>query len=254
MSRSKETPSFDTLNALNPGSNTQPINPIINASVNLNNLNALQPSNMLNVNTGASPSGLSQKSNSSKFSFRKTVPMDFNNNMGQNDVSPITPKASNQFFFASPLTRQEPYKDNRYSNEEFLSSENIDPAGKQDHYQADNYFFSSPTPQKKIKQNIFVSPNMMDLELLKSDAKNREIRDQYRMTAFPNFGGQDYFNNFNQSPMNFKLESPSNMMNFRTPERPLDAAQEGNADKKLFPFSLGGKSPNLATDKKFFFF
>ena len=41
------------------------------------------------------------------------------------------------------------------------------------------------------------------------------------------------------------------MMNFRTPDRPMESAQDGQRDKKIFTFNLGGKSPNLGgADKK----
>jgi hypothetical protein len=201
----------------------------------------------------------SHKSNSSKFSFQKSGPFNMNptDNKGKPDISPLPQKGQqqqqqqqpNSFFFPSPYMRPEPFKQpNVQTSDDFFQNENVDVSnfGKLDHYH-DNYLFGSPTPQKKLKtNNFFVSPRL-DFDAPKSDAKRER-----KMSGLPNFGS-DFFNNFSYSPMNMRMESPSNMMCLKTP----DPGHEGGApggDKKSFSFNLNTKSPNFMGDKKFLFF
>jgi len=192
----------------------------------------------------------SHKSNSSKFSFQKTGAFNPNavDNKAKPEISPLPPKGQSSFFFPSPYMKPEPFKPaNIQNSDDFFQNENVDVSnfGKLDHYQ-DNYLFGSPTPQKKLKTgNFFVSPRL-DFDAPKSDAKRER-----KMSGLPNFGS-DFFNNFSYSPINMKLESPSNMMCLKTP----DPGHEGGpgGDKKGFSFNLNSKSPHFMGDKKFFFF
>lgn len=261
MTRTKcETPSFDHI-----ASTTTP-----QQATTVSNFEATTPTqssdmpkspntlnNDLSVNDnqtsymGPPDETLSQKSNSSRFSFRKDGPKNFLSNRIQAENSPFSFNKQNSFF-ASPLTRQDSFKQSGFHGDDFTQNENIDTMNfhRPDPYH-DSLFLNSPTPQKKVKQSFFVSPNMMDFEAPRSDGRMRDHSRDHRMTAFPSFG-MDFYNNYSYSPLNLKLESPSNMMNFKTPERPLDSTS-GGADKRIFTFSMSGKSPNLVTDKKFFF-
>jgi len=193
------------------------------------------------------------QSNSSKFSFRKVAPI--NTNFGDSkiktEISPLPSKGANAFFFPSPYMKPEGYKHpNLQLSDDIFQNENLDSSNyqKMDHFN-DSFLFGSPTPQKKVKPNFFVSPKL-DFDAPKSDAK----RERKFSGFLPGFGS-DFFNNFSYSPINMKLESPSNMMSFKTPDRPLDSAhQEGQGgEKKAFTFNTSGKSPSFAPEKKFFF-
>lgn len=164
MTRSKETPSFDHINAKATPANAE--------TPTLGHEGSPDHRGYGDTMDDAG----SHKSNSSKFSFRKNTPMDFARI--QTDVSPF-PSKGNNFFFASPLTKPEAYKQQPAypHNEDFLQNENVNEANYPKHEQyADNFFFNSPNPHKRVKQNFFVSPNMMDMESHKGDQK---VRDKY---------------------------------------------------------------------------
>jgi len=190
----------------------------------------------------------SHKSNSSKFSFQKIVPIDFNTNKVQAEISPLPSKGPQSFFFPSPYLKSNPFKGSNIQNtDDFLHNENVDGNTyfKPDYFQS-SFLFESPTPQKKLKTDFFVSPRL-DFDHPKGDNRRE------RMTAFPTFGSE-FFGNPCYSPVHMKLESPSNMMSLRTPDCIRDSTQEGGANKKTFNFGMLSKSPNLVNDKKFFSF
>jgi hypothetical protein len=242
MTRSKcETPSFDHISS-NVKLENQKLDDKSGTNVNPDTSMGNPFSYM-----GAPDSNLSH---SPKFSYKKNDPMDYRNASG---ISPA-PRGNNNYFFASPLIKSEMYKQGGYGGDDYLgNNENVDASNfaKPDHYHDPNFFFGSPTPQKKLKSNFFVSPHLLDIESHKPDNKARE--GQQRFTAFPGFG-TDVFNNFPYSPMNMKLESPSNMMSFRTPDRPFEAGQPGAGDKKMFTFPPTGASPNIMPSRNFFSF
>jgi hypothetical protein len=168
------------------------------------------------------------KNNSSKFPFRKPANIDYATRM-QPDMSsfstinPLLSKNQNAFFYPFPYMKNDAYKQGGYPGfEDFFQNEIVDATNLAKMEQIpDSFLFGSPIPQKKMK-NFLVNP------MLERD----------RMNGYSNFG-QDFFNSLSYSP-NVKFESPSNLMSFRTMDRPFEPVQE-NPDKKMFTFNMRWK-------------
>ena len=116
--------------------------------------------------------------------------------------------------FASPRPQKSSYNCDDFFNDENINTHNY----MKVEYGADGYIYSSPMPQKKIKPNMAVSPNMIGLEDMKSDSKNRDrsgnkmIPEWGKNPKTSAFGfGKDMFssNSLFYSPINIKYESPS---------------------------------------------
>jgi len=117
----------------------------------------------------------SHKSNSSKFSFQKLIPIDYNANKIQTEISPLPSTGPQSFFFPSPYLKSNPFKGTNVQNaDDFLHNENVDSGNyfKPDYFQS-SFLFESPTPQKKLKTDFFVSPRL-DFDHPKAD--NRRER------------------------------------------------------------------------------
>jgi len=166
MSRSKcETPSFDHIssNVKLEGQKQDDKNANVNVNPDTSMGNPFSYMGAPDPNLSHSP----------KFSYKKNDPMDYRTSSG---VSPA-PQRSNNYFFASPLIKSEMYKQGGYAGDDYLgNNENVDASNfaKPDHYHDPNFFFGSPTPQKKLKTNFFVSPHLLDIEPHKPDNKARE--------------------------------------------------------------------------------
>lgn len=200
------------------------------------------------------PAETTHISNSPKFPFQKSnmtgpAPLD-------RSPPPNNNRLINNYFFTSPLLKQDGNKHVGYGGEDVSQNENVDGSNyaKQEHFQDASYFFGSPLPYKRFKHNFFASPNMLEIDTTrKSEPRNREIK-EHRMTAFPGFGQDFYHHHYNDSPMPLKMESPSNLMTFRTPERPFEMGQGVAGERRVFAFPGAGASPNILGDKNFFSF
>lgn len=107
-----------------------------------------------------------------------------------------------------------------YNCDDFFNDENVNNANylKSEHY-GETFIYSSPMPQKKVKATVAMSPNLLALEELKSDSKNRD-RSAHKALGEWNKGNKGSYNqpftkdifggnSLFYSPINIKYESPS---------------------------------------------
>jgi hypothetical protein len=149
----------------------------------------------------------SRKSDSAGFTTIKKEHIEYPKYPSAMTSSPMNTKNMGLFASPKPGTKYE----------DFFNDENANPNTYTKAEYTDNFLYHSPVPQKKIKNNFAVSPNMLAMEDMKSDQKQRSGQklggDWFKpakTSAFQSYG-KDIFNSNSifYSPINVKYESPS---------------------------------------------
>jgi len=158
-------------------------------------------------------------------------------------------------FFQSPNSKIEfknsSAKRNRYyddvNDENHINSSNFP---KIEAYGGD-IFIESPYLKKKVKFNSSISPNLVEsdkhLPSKLSDKTNIiHLNQQQAQTNTKEVAGF-YMFGLSPSPINFRYDSPSKMMNFCTPERTRESRREGIVPSILFNLNTDvvDKSPSF---------